>query len=153
MVAFAGPEEIFMSDNITWQFVDTNILVYAHDASAGDKHIRAKTLIHNLWDSGHGCLSIQVLQEFYVTVVQKIARPMQPEIAAMIISDLSQWRMHVPDIDDVLEAIDIHQRNRLSFWDALIICSAKKLGCADLFTEDLNNGQIYEGIKAQNPFI
>ena len=142
-----------MSDNPGGQFVDTNVLVYAHDITAGSKHIQAKTLIGNLWNSGHGCLSIQVLQEFYVTVVQKVANPLLPEVTARIISDLSQWRLHVPEVDDVLEAIDIHQRNRLSFWDALIICSAKKLGCTVLLTEDLNNGQFYEGVQAQNPFI
>ena len=141
-----------MNDNSGWQFVDTNILVYAHDISAGDKYIRAKELINELWNSGRGSLSIQVLQEFYVTVVQKVARPMQPRMAAKIISDLSTWRLHVPDVSDVLEAIDIQQRNRLSFWDALIICSAKKPGCVVLFTEDLNSNQLYEGIKVQNPF-
>ncbi len=141
-----------MNDNSGWQFVDTNILVYAHDISAGDKCIRAKELINELWNSGRGSISIQVLQEFYVTVVQKAARPMQPQMAAKIISDLSTWRLHVPDVSEVLEAIDIQQRNRLSFWDALIICSAKKLGCVVLLTEDLNSGQLYEGIKAQNPF-
>jgi len=141
-----------MSVNVEWQFVDTNILVYAHDASAGKKHHRAKNLINDLWASGRGCLSIQVLQEFYVTVVQKVASPMQPEMAAKIISDLSQWRLCVTDIDDILEAINIHQRNKLSFWDALIICSANKLGCAVLLTEDLSNGQFYEGIRVLNPF-
>jgi predicted nucleic acid-binding protein len=141
-----------MNDNSGWQFVDTNILVYAHDISAGDKRIRAKDLINKLWNSGRGSLSIQVLQEFYVTVVQKVARPMQPQMAAKIISDLSTWRLHVPDVSDVLEAIDIQQRNRLSFWDALIICSAKKLGCVVLLTEDFNSGQLYEGIRVQNPF-
>lgn len=141
-----------MSGKVEWQFVDTNILVYAHDISAGDKHTRAKSLIKDLWQSGHGCLSTQVLQEFYVTMVQKVAKPMRPEIAARIITDLSQWRMHVTDVGDILEAIDIHQRNRLSFWDALIICSAGKLDCAVLLTEDFSSGRLYEGIKALNPF-
>ena len=141
-----------MNDNSGCQFVDTNILVYAHDISAGDKHIRSKKLINELWNSSRGSISIQVLQEFYVTVVQKVARPMQPQMAARIISDLSAWRLHVPDVSDILEAIDIQQRNKLSFWDALIICSAKKLGCVVLLTENLNSGQFYEGIKAQNPF-
>ena len=84
--------------------------------------------------------------------MQKVARPMRSEMAAKIISDLSAWRLYVPDVSDILEAIDIQQRNKLSFWDALIICSAKKLGCVVLLTENLNSGQLYEGIKAQNPF-
>jgi len=142
-----------MNDSTGWQFVDTNILIYAHDTSAGSKHIRAKNLVIELWESGCGCLSIQVLQEFYVTVVQKINKPIKPEMAASIIADLSQWRLHIPDVDDVLEAIEIHRRNSLSFWDAMIICSAKKLGCTVLFTEDLNSGQLYEGVRVKNPFI
>ncbi|GAB6273188.1 MAG: PIN domain-containing protein [Peptococcaceae bacterium] len=141
-----------MNDKSGRQFVDTNILVYAHDISAGEKHERTKDLITHLWNSGNGCLSIQVLQEFYVTIVQKVARPLRPEMAAQIISDLSQWKLHIPIVSDVLEAIDIHQRNKLSFWDALIICSAKKLGCAILWTEDLNTDQCYEGVKVLNPF-
>ncbi|HHY45748.1 MAG TPA: PIN domain-containing protein [Firmicutes bacterium] len=134
------------------QFVDTNILVYAHDVSAGIKHHRARTLITDLWNTGNGCISLQVLQEFYVTVCQKTRKPLGPEVAARIISSLSQWHLHVPDVEDILEAIDVHQRNRLSFWDALIICSAKRLGCDVVWTEDLNPGQSYEGIKVLNPF-
>ncbi|NPV79937.1 MAG: PIN domain-containing protein [Firmicutes bacterium] len=135
-----------------FQFVDTNVLVYAHDVSAGEKHDRARELITKLWKSGNGCISIQVLQEFYVTTVCKIARPLATEMAARIISDLSQWRIHVPDIEDVLEAIRIHRRNELSFWDALIVRSARMLGCEIIWTEDLNNGQEYEGIKVLTPF-
>ncbi len=142
-----------MSDNGEYLFVDTNILVYAHDASAGKKHFQAKAILSSLWESGNGCLSIQVLQEFYVTVTHKVARPVSPELASRIISDFSQWRLHVPDATDILDAIDIQQRNRLSFWDALIICSAKKMGCTMVLTENLNDGQFYERILAQNPFI
>lgn len=134
-------------------FVDTNILVYAHDVSAGDKHLQAKALVSKLWKSGQGCLSIQVLQEFYVTLTQKVARPLPPDLAARIISDLSQWHLHVPDVEDILEAIEVQKRNKLSFWDAMVICSAKKLNCTLLFTEDLNSGQLYEGVMAQNPFV
>lgn len=135
-----------------WRFVDTNVLVYAHDISAGEKHARAKALVDDLWNTGCGCLSLQVLQEFYVVVVQKVTRPLKPEVASRIIYDLSQWRLHVPEVGDFLDAIDIHQRNKISFWDALIICSAKKLGCSVILTEDLNDGQVYEGVVAKNPF-
>lgn len=141
-----------MNDNLRRQFVDTNVLVYAHDISAGIKHEKARDLILSLWDSRQGCISLQVLQEFYVTIVQKVAKPIAPEMAARIIADLGQWTLHVPDVEDVLEAIEIQQRNELSFWDSLIICSAKKLGCDVIWTEDLNTGQRYEGIVVLNPF-
>lgn len=141
-----------MNDNLRRQFVDTNVLVYAHDTSAGIKHEKARDLILSLWDSRQGCISLQVLQEFYVTIVQKVAKPAALETAARIIADLGQWILHVPDVEDVLEAIEIQQRNELSFWDSLIICSAKKLGCDVIWTEDLNTGQRYEGIVVLNPF-
>jgi predicted nucleic acid-binding protein len=139
-------------DTGTRQFVDTNILVYAHDVNAAEKHESAKSLITRLWYSGGGCLSIQVLQEFYVTVVQKLAKPLPSATAAEIITDLSQWRLHIPDVDDILEAITIHQQNNISFWDALIIRSAIKLECTVLWTEDLNPGQYCASVKILNPF-
>ncbi len=142
-----------MSDSAGFQFVDTNILVYAHDVSAGDKHERAKKLIVELWHSGKGCISIQVLQELYVTIGQKISRPISPEIASQIIASLAEWRLHIPQIRDLLDAIEIHQRFKISCWDALIICSAMKLGCELIWTEDLSSGQDFEGVKALNPFI
>ncbi|MQL53657.1 PIN domain-containing protein [Desulfofundulus thermobenzoicus] len=135
------------------QFVDTNILVYAHDKSAGEKHVRAKALVAGLWDNRCGCLSVQVLQEFYVTVTQKVDRLLAFEEASRIIANLAHWHVHAPLAADVLEAIKIQQRYRLSFWDAMIIRSAQALGCGILWTEDLNQGQVYEEIKVLNPFF
>lgn len=137
---------------VDWQFVDTNVLVYAHDTSAGEKHARAKALIADLWQSGKGCLSIQVLQEFYVTVTQKVSKPLAPETASRIIECLSHWRLHIPDAGDVLEAIRIHQRYSISFWDAMIIRSAEALGSKVIWSEDLNPGQCYGEVKVSNPF-
>jgi len=134
------------------QFVDTNVLVYAHDISAGKKHARAKALVENLWQSGSGCLSVQVLQEFYVAVTQKVQKPLSPEVASRIIECLSHWRVHAPDAGDVLEAIRIHQRYAISFWDAMIIRSAEALGCKVIWSEDLNSGQYYGKIRVVNPF-
>ncbi len=85
------------------QFVDTNILIYAHDASAGAKHDRARALLQSLWQERAGGLSIQVLQEFYVNVTRKVARPMTPAAAAAIIGELAAWQVHRPDVDDVLD--------------------------------------------------
>lgn len=141
-----------MNDNFKRQFIDTNVLVYAHDRSAGKKYERARKLLTNLWESRQGCISIQVLQEFYITVVQKIAKPILTDKAARIITDLKEWNVHIPDVNDILYAIDIQQRNKLSFWDSLIICSAKKLNCDVIWSEDLNHGQYYEEIVVMNPF-
>ena len=134
------------------RFVDTNLLVYAHDDSAGIKRDRARTLVEQLWDSREGCLSIQVLQEFFVAVTRKIAKPLDTETAKEIVADLSRWRVHVPAADDVLGAIGIQQRAGISFWDAMIIRSAAEMSCAVLYSEDLNAGQDYSGVRVENPF-
>jgi predicted nucleic acid-binding protein len=141
-----------MSDRPAYQFIDTNVLVYAHDVSAGLKHERAQALIESLWESQSGCLSIQVLEEFYVTVTRKVARPLASEAAAQIVADLATWRVHSADVDDVLAAIEIHRRYGISFWDGLVIQSAASLGCQSLWSEDLNQGQVYAGIRLVNPF-
>lgn len=136
-----------------YQFVDTNILVYAHDSAAGQKHERAKALIQSLWDSQMGCLSIQVLQEFYVTITRKVARPLSPVEASQIISNLGAWRLHTPQVEDVLAAIQIQTRYQLSFWDALIIQSANQLACEIVWSEDLNAGQTYSTVRVENPLL
>ena len=141
-----------MNDTSQPQFVDTNILVYAHDLSAGEKNVRARDLLGELWQSRAGCLSIQVLQEFYVTVTQKVAEPLTPHVAAEIIADLSAWQVHCPGVDDVLDAIRLQDRYQISFWDAMIVASAIHLGCERLWSEDLNPGQVYGTVTVANPF-
>ncbi len=132
--------------------MDTNILVYAHDRSAGKKYTQAKALLQTLWDTQQGCLSVQVLQEFYVAVTQKVATPMEGSTAARVIQDLATWQVHGPQAQDVWAAIDLHQRYQVSFWDAMILQSAGQLGCAIVWSEDLNPGQIYAGVRMANPF-
>ncbi len=133
-------------------FVDTNILVYAHDDSAADKRDQARALVEQLWESRDGCLSVQVLQEFFVTVTRKIAKPLSPAMAKEIIADLARWYVHTPAADDVLAAISIHQDTRISFRDAMIVRSAAEIGCTVLYSEDLNAGQEYTGVRVANPF-
>jgi predicted nucleic acid-binding protein len=141
-----------MSESSSLQFVDTNVLIYAHDVSAGAKHIRARDLIRGLWQSGEGCLSVQVVQEFYVNVTQKVSRPIPPVAAGRIIADLAVWPLHSPGIEDVLDAIQLQGRYKISFWDAMIVTSAIHLGCHQLWSEDLNPGQIYDAVTVVNPF-
>jgi predicted nucleic acid-binding protein len=141
-----------MSEPRSLQFVDTNVLIYAHDVSAGEKHVRAQELVRDLWQSEEGCLSIQVLQEFYVNVTQKVARPLPAEAASQIIADLSAWEVHCPGVQDLLDAIRLQERYRISFWDAMILASAVQLRCQVLWSEDLNPGQVYGRVQVQSPF-
>lgn len=141
-----------MSDEPQPQFVDTNVLIYAHDQSAGAKHERASALLKELWENSNGCLSVQVLQEFYVNVTRKIAKPLDVDTAKRVIADLGQWTVHSPNVEDVVEAIDAQGRFKLSFWDSMIITSAARLGCSIVWSEDLNDGQNYDGVKVINPF-
>jgi predicted nucleic acid-binding protein len=136
-----------------FQFVDTNVLVYAHDVTAGDKHTQARALVEELWHTRDGCLSVQVLQEFFVTTTRKIPKPIEAPVARQVIGDLAHWHVHAPAAGDVLAAIDIRQRSGTSFWDAMILRSAKELGCGILYSEDLNPGQEYEGVAVRNPFL
>jgi predicted nucleic acid-binding protein len=141
-----------MSEARNPQFIDTNVLIYAHDLSAGDKRARARELIQELWESGEGCLSIQVLQEFYVNVTQKVDKPLRSDVAAQIIADLGAWEVHRPGMEDVLDAVRLHNQHQISFWDAMIIVSAIQLGCRILWSEDLNPGQVYERVAITSPF-
>ena len=133
-------------------FVDSNVLIYAHDRGAGTKHEVARDLIERLWTERSGRLSVQVLQEFFVNVTRKLARPVEAGEAREVVSDYAYWGVHRPGAVDVLAAIDLHQRTGISFWDAMIVRSAVSLGCAELYSEDLNEGQLYEGVRVENPF-
>ena len=115
-----------MNDEPGREFVDSNILVYAYDLAQGEKHVQAKTLLLSLWESGLGCASIQVLQEFYVNVTRNSKFPLSPEQAAHVIQDFSDWTVHRPGIKDVVSAIELHQRHQISFWDAMILQSARR---------------------------
>jgi len=82
-----------------------------------------------------------------------VARPLSPEVAAEIIAALGQWEVHRPNVEDVIEAISLQTRHKISFWDALILTSAQRLECKTLWSEDLNPGQDYRGVVVQNPFL
>jgi len=139
-------------DPSDYQFVDTNILVYAHDTTAGSKHTQAKELIQTLWESKRGCLSIQVLQEFYVTITRKVAKPLAPDQASFVIGSLGTWYVHRPSVYDIQNAIILQERYQISLWDAMIIHSAVSLDCGLVWSEDLNAGQIYETVRVLDPF-
>lgn len=133
-------------------FLDTNILVYAYDRSAGRKHIIAAQFVSDCWENENGCLSIQVLQEFFVNVTRKISLPLDVQTARQLVADLAQWRLHVPEPRDLLQAIDFHDMYRLSFWDAMIVQSTIRLGCKQMLSEDFSHGQMYGNVTVINPF-
>ena len=137
---------------MTHQFVDTNVLLYAYDPSAGEKHLRARTLVGELGRARRGALSVQVLQEFYVNVVRKIAVPLSPSDARDRIRMLSRWTVHSPLAHDVISGTEISEQHQISLWDAMIVRSASELGCTVLWSEDLNSGQRIDGVEIRNSF-
>ena len=131
-------------------FVDTNILVYAFDPSQGDKHRLAASICRELLEQDRICLSTQILQELYVTLTRKADIPV--EIALPVIDDLSNWLVFTVDYRAIRDAAVIGRDHRLSFWDALLIAAARRLGAPLLLTEDLNDGQTIAGVEVRNPF-
>lgn len=134
-------------------FVDTNILVYAYDRGAGPRHDRAQNLLQTLWEQGQGALSTQVLQEFYVNVRRKAVNPITAKQARSLVTDYLAWNPVVNDGVAVLEAIDLEQRYKLSFWDSMIVVAAMKSGAATLCSEDFSHGQKFGTVQVVNPFL
>lgn len=135
------------------EFVDANVLVYAFDPSADAKHTAAQRLIEGLWEHQSGCLSVQILQEFFVTVTRKVPRPLSIDVAAERVRELTVWKVFAPTADDVLGAIALQKKAKLSFWDAMVVHAAAESGCDVLWTEDLNDGQRLRGVHIRNPFL
>ena len=139
-----------MTDKV---FVDTNILVYAHDLDAGNKHDQASEIVSQLWESRNGVLSTQVLQEFYVTLTRKVSSTLSKLEARKLVQKYSHWHLVLNDLSIILQASEIEESNNISFWDALIVSAAYSQNVPTILTEDLNHGQIIEGIFIRNPFI
>jgi len=134
-------------------FVDTNILIYAHDLDAGTKHDIAAAVMDDLWEKGTGILSTQVLQEFYVNVTKKIPRRIPPAKARSILENYFSWEVEQNGPDTILLASEIEERYLLSFWDSLIVAAARNAKADKILTEDLKHGQRLEGVLTENPFI
>jgi predicted nucleic acid-binding protein len=132
------------------EFIDTNVLVYAHDGGAGRKHDRCVDLLRRLFEEANGALSVQVLSEFYSVATRKLS--MKNKEVEEAISDLGGWSIHRPGHADVLKAIRLLRRYKISCWDALVINSAMELGCSVLWSEDLTDGQRYGTVTVRNPF-
>jgi len=133
-------------------FIDTNVLIYAHDIDANAKHKIAKEVLQELWSERTGVLSAQVLQEFYVNVTRKIPSPLSKDLARLVVSSYAIWCLETTPTE-ILAAFRIEDESRIGFWDALIVSCAAKLGATRILSEDLNAGQRIAGILVVNPFV
>ncbi len=132
-------------------FLDTNVLVYAVSSSPAEaaKKERALGLIEHV-DFG---LSAQVLQELYVTVTRKIARPLPPDAAVSLLDELRSFPVVPTDYALVVAGIEASLRLGISYWDGAIVAAAESLGASILYTEDLGHGQHYGSVRVVNPFL
>lgn len=133
-------------------FVDTNVLVYAEDLDARIKHDVARDLVLDLWNNRQGVVSIQVLQEFYVTVTRKVKKPLRATDALVTVREYLTWTVVENTGSLLVQAAELQQRSKLSFWDAMVVQAAVQSGCDRLYSEDLNAGQRFGSVLVVNPF-
>ena len=138
-----------MSDRV---FVDTNVLIYAHDVDAGERHAAAARLVAELWESRRAVISTQVLQEFYVNATRKIPSPLSRAVARQFVRTYSAWQTETVGPQDIQFASELEEQHQLSFWDALIVAAALKAGAGTILTEDLSPGRSISGVRIENPF-
>jgi len=132
-------------------FLDTNVLVYSDDPRDPAKRATALDLIQNHLRSRSGAVSLQVLQEYFVSAVGKLK--LDSELARQRVEVFARFHVAEPTVGDILAAIDIHRLHRFSFWDALVLRMAKQTGCRILLSEDMQHGQEFDGVRIINPFL
>jgi predicted nucleic acid-binding protein len=133
-------------------FVDTNILVYAEDRSTKGKHEVARELLLRLWDERSGAVSVQVLQEFFVTVTRKLKKPLSSAKAQAIVGEYLTWTVVANTGKLLADAIELQRKAQLSFWDAMVVQAAIEAECSTLYSEDLSHGQRFGSLVVVNPF-
>jgi predicted nucleic acid-binding protein len=133
-------------------FVDTNVLVYAHDVHDPVKHDLAVAALESLWANRSGVLSSQVLEEFYVVATASHKLAMRPREAREIIELYATWAVVVLEPLVILNASHLHEARRISFWDALIVEAAKVAGASRILSEDLNAGETFDAVTIVDPF-
>ena len=134
-------------------FVDTNVLVYAHDRSEVRKQSVARGLLEELWANQTGVLSTQILQEFYVVATRKFDPPLSRRAAREIVALYGTWPLVQIDLPLILTASELEERHKLSLWDALVVEAARRAGAARLVTEDLQGGRMIGGVRIEDPFL
>jgi predicted nucleic acid-binding protein len=133
-------------------FVDTNVLVYAHDRSEPAKQSVAREVLERLWTDRAGALSTQVLQELYVVATRKLNPPMPRAAARELVALYGAWLVVEVDVSLIIAASELEERHTLSFWDALIVEAARRAGATRLLTEDLQPGRRIGGVGIEDPF-
>jgi predicted nucleic acid-binding protein len=134
-------------------FLDTNLLLYAYDAGSPAKHTVAARILEDLWKSGNGILSTQILQEFFVNATKKIPKPLSVAVGREIVEDFLKWKVVPIEGRTILGAIDLQEKHRYAFWDSLVIQAAIEGGARWLFSEDLKDGQKIGNLTIRNPFL
>ncbi len=138
---------------MTRSFLDTNVLIYLFDRDEPEKKARAQEVFGREIEADRAAVSTQVLQEFYINATRKLRSPLPPEIAEERVRDFSRLPLVQVDAPLILAAIARSRVLVLSFWDALIVEAALKGGADRLLTEDLQHGQVIEGLRVENPFL
>jgi predicted nucleic acid-binding protein len=133
-------------------FVDTNVLLYAYDASETAKQPVARATLDSLWADRTGAISSQVLQEFYNAATRKLNPPVSRADAREIIDLYTAWPVVLLEPALTLAATRIEEEHQLSFWDALVVEAARVAGAQRLLTEDMQHGRVIEGVRIENPF-
>lgn len=139
------------ADGIT--FVDTNVLVYAHDSSTPEKQAVAQRVLKRLWTDGTGTLSTQVLQELYVVATSRQKLAISPQEARDLVGAYAAWPTVLVEPALILTASRLAEEHQLPFWDALIVEAARVAGAEKLLTEDLQHGRVFDDVQIENPFI
>jgi predicted nucleic acid-binding protein len=134
-------------------FIDTNILVYSQDIHDEIKHQTAEKLLTQLWTSGLGVLSTQVLQEFYSVATRKLRPPLTPTQARQVVLDYSEWCRVDTDPLLIISASRLSELHSINFWDALIVEAALRVGASELASEDLHHGHRFGEVTVRNPFL
>jgi len=130
-------------------FFDTNVLIYADDKADPAKLQRALDLVAEHRRGRTGVVSLQVLQEYFVTVTRKLQ--VDARVARRKVELLAEFDVVIPEVVDILAAIDLHRLHGFSFWDALILRAAKQAGCSVLFSEDMQGEREIDGVQIVNP--
>ena len=131
-------------------FLDTNVLIYADDADAGSKTEAARERVRHHLRTGDGVISTQVLQEYFVVATRKLG--IDPAVVQRKMELYAGFETVVVRVDMIHDAIKLHRLDAVSFWDALILTAARGAGCGVLLTEDLNHGQVMDGVRVEDPF-
>lgn len=132
-------------------FLDTNVLVYSDDPRDPAKQAKALGLIEDYLRRREGVVSLQVLQEYFVSATGKLR--LDPGLARQRVEVFARFHVAVPAVADILAAIDMHRLHGFSYWDALILRMARQSGCRVLLSEDLQHGQVIDGVRIVNPFL